>query len=72
MLILRSVPYDHDDVTGPFDDKPFPQRKIYLDILPKIANKIAPNVQYWANSPWGGSTANDPTQGDIHQWRGKF
>lgn len=71
MLILQSVPYDHDDVTGPFDDKPFPQRKIYLDILSKIASEIAPNVQYWANSPWGGTTANDPTQGDIHQWRGK-
>ncbi|KAL3457030.1 glycoside hydrolase superfamily [Aspergillus heterothallicus] len=61
--------YDHDDLQGPFDDTPFPQRKIYLDVLPRVAKRLAPGVQYWANSPWGGKDkANDPTVGDIHQW----
>jgi beta-mannosidase len=65
--------YDHTDVTGPFDDTEFPQRKIYLDIIPKIAGELCPNVQYWANSPWGGpENANDLTIGDVHQWDGKL
>ncbi|KUJ17064.1 uncharacterized protein LY89DRAFT_646183 [Mollisia scopiformis] len=46
----------------------FPQRKIY-----KIVERLCPDVQYWANSPWGGAKeANDPTIGDIHQWDGTF
>lgn len=63
--------YDHDDVTGPFENTPLPQRKIYLEILPKVAQKLAPNTSHWANSPWGGPTANDETIGDIHQWDGR-
>ncbi|CAK7237609.1 hypothetical protein SBRCBS47491_010042 [Sporothrix bragantina] len=68
--------YDHADTKGPFPaDKPFPQRAIYLDILPKVAAKIAPTTFYWANSPWSapdadgkGAEANDLTRGDVHQW----
>ncbi|KAM6484874.1 glycoside hydrolase superfamily [Trichoderma sp. SZMC 28011] len=60
--------YDRDNITGPWDGKPFSHRKIYLDILPNIAAKLAPETQYWANSPYGGATANDTTIGDIHQW----
>lgn len=63
--------YDHEDLTGPFENTSFPQRKIYLDILPKVAHKLAPSTPYWANSPWGGLTANDETIGDIHQWDGR-
>lgn len=37
-------------------------------MLPNIAAKLAPETQYWANSPYGGATANDTTIGDIHQW----
>jgi hypothetical protein len=41
--------------------------------MPKIAEKLCPNVQYWANSPWGGAKeANDLTVGDVHQWDGSF
>lgn len=53
---------------GPFDDTVFPARKIYLDLLPKTAQRLCPDVPYWANSPWGGATTNDVTIGDIHQW----
>ncbi|SPO01822.1 related to beta-mannosidase [Cephalotrichum gorgonifer] len=62
------VEYDHSDLTGPFDDKPFPQRKIYLSLLPPIAARLCPDVPYWANSPYGGPIANDPTIGDVHAW----
>lgn len=63
-------PYDHDDMKGPFEDTSFPQRKIYLEVL--RAGQFAPQVPYWANSPWGGPTANDSTIGDVHQWDGTF
>lgn len=69
VLTLARVDYDHFDEVGPFHDKPFPQREIYLQALPKVAAELAPNIQYWANSPYGGKLANDPTVGDIHQWR---
>ncbi|KAJ9136624.1 Beta-mannosidase-like protein [Pleurostoma richardsiae] len=62
------IQYDHYDTVGPFDDKPFPQRKIYLEVLPKVAARLCPDVFYWANSPYGGAIANDATVGDIHQW----
>lgn len=55
-------------MTGPFDDKPFPQRKLYLETIPRLAEALCPNVPYWANSPFGGADANDLTVGDIHQW----
>jgi len=61
------IEYDRSD-TAPFDNKPFPQRKIYLDLIPKIIARLCPNVPYWANSPFGGASANDRTVGDIHQW----
>lgn len=65
--------YDHLDVDGPFEDTEFPQRKIYLDAIPKIAKELCPDVQYWPSSPWGGAKiANDLTVGDVHQWDGKF
>ncbi|OAL44507.1 glycoside hydrolase [Pyrenochaeta sp. DS3sAY3a] len=63
------VKYDHSDTTGPFLDTPFPQREIYLKILPSVVEDLAPSVEYWPSSPWGGSSANDTTVGDIHQWR---
>ncbi|CAK7211326.1 hypothetical protein SBRCBS47491_001086 [Sporothrix bragantina] len=66
--LFQKLDYDHNDMTGPFDDTPFPQRKIYLDTIPRLAEKLCPNVPYWANSPFGGDEANDLTVGDIHQW----
>ena len=49
---FSGVKYDFDDVSGPFDDTAFPQRKIYLDVIPKVAAKLCPQVKYWPNSPW--------------------
>ena len=63
-----AVPYDPKDTKGPFLDTSFPQREIYLNILPSVAAALAPDIPYWPNSPWGGAEANDPTVGDIHQW----
>lgn len=62
--------FDFADLTGPFEDKPFPQRKIYLQVLPGVASRLAPNIAYWANSPWGAGeqSSSDPTVGDVHQW----
>ncbi|KAL7946925.1 glycoside hydrolase superfamily [Trichoderma barbatum] len=61
--------YDRDNLTGPWDPKkPFAHRKIYLDVLPKLAAKLAPDTQFWANSPYGGASPNDTTIGDVHQW----
>ncbi|KAK5189616.1 hypothetical protein LTR99_006149 [Exophiala xenobiotica] len=65
---MFGVKYDYADVTGPFDDTDFPQRKIYLQLLPEISKRLAPKIQYWPSSPWGGRSANDTTGGDIHQW----
>ena len=70
-MLSDRIDYYHADLTGPFEDTSFPQRKIYLEVLPKIVTAIAPNVTYWCNSPWKGKTANDLTFGDIHQWNGK-
>lgn len=62
--------FDYSDLKGPFEDKPFPQRKIYLQLLPEVASRLAPNIPYWANSPWsaGDQPASDLTVGDVHQW----
>jgi len=62
--------FDFADLEGPFEDKPFPQRKIYLQLLPEVASRLAPNIPYWANSPWsaGDQPASDYTVGDVHQW----
>lgn len=56
------------DTKGPFEDTVFPQRKIYLDVLPKVIEELAPDSFYWPNSPYGGTEGNDTTEGDIHQW----
>ena len=64
--------YDHEDTVGPFKGTDFPQREIYLEIIPNAVKRLCPDVEYWPNSPWGGAEeANDPTIGDIHQWDGR-
>ncbi|KJR86095.1 beta-mannosidase [Sporothrix schenckii 1099-18] len=71
LLDWEKVAYDHSDVRGPYPaGGAFPQRTIYLDILPKLAARLCPETFYWANSPWspGGLDANDLTRGDVHQW----
>lgn len=71
LLDWDKVDYDHGDTRGPFPaGGAFPQRTIYLEILPKLAARLCPEVVYWANSPWspGGLEANNLTRGDVHQW----
>jgi beta-mannosidase len=46
----------------------FPARCIYENLLPKLCQRLIPDVPYTPGSPFGGSFANDPTVGDIHQW----
>jgi beta-mannosidase len=46
----------------------FPARYIYEHLLPKLCQRLIPDVPYTPGSPFGGSFANDPTVGDIHQW----
>ncbi|KAL6690511.1 glycoside hydrolase superfamily [Trichoderma pleuroticola] len=64
------VEYDYADHKGPFEDQPFPQRKIFLQLLPEICKRLCPEVQYWPSSPWGeqGKNSLDPNFGDLHQW----
>lgn len=63
--------YDFSDHNGPFTaDKAFPQRQIFLQLIPEVCARLAPTTQFWPSSPWGdaGKDASDPTYGDIHQW----
>jgi beta-mannosidase len=69
--MYRPGSYDHHDTTGPFLGEPFEWREIYLGVLPRVVKDVAPRVEYWPSSPWGGDTANDKTVGDVHQWDGK-
>lgn len=71
LTALHSIEFDHFETDGPFDDKPFPQRKIYLDLLPKVARALAPDTIYWPNSPYKGNPSDDPTMGDAHVWEGQ-
>lgn len=71
LLDWEKVEYDHGDTKGPFPaGGAFPQRAIYLEILPKLAARLASETFYWASSPWspGGLEANNLTRGDVHQW----
>lgn len=65
---MFGIKYDFADLKGPYEDTAFPQRKIYLQILPEISQRLAPEIKYWPSSPWGGKSAYDTTGGDIHQW----
>lgn len=62
--------YDFLDHEAPFNNKPFPQREIFLNLLPEVCSRLAPTTQYWPSSPWGdaGKNSNDLTFGDVHQW----
>ncbi|KAI1449673.1 glycoside hydrolase family 2 protein [Annulohypoxylon stygium] len=67
---LHNLEYD------PKDDNPehwiksnFPGRHYYEVILKQVVETLAPRVPYHLSSPYGGSSSNDPTVGDIHSWR---
>jgi beta-mannosidase len=67
---MGAEPYDFSDHDGPWDDKPFPHRKIFLKLLPEICSRLAPNIHFWPSSPWGesGKDSSDLHYGDLHQW----
>ena len=47
----------------------WPARYYYEVLLKDITEKLVPRVPYHFSSPYGGSSSNDPTVGDIHSWR---
>lgn len=46
----------------------WPARFIYDKLLPEICDAEIPEIPYHPGSPWGGSSASDPTVGDVHAW----
>lgn len=65
MFDRQNVPYDAS-VESNWDI--YPQRKLYFETIPNVIKKLTPSIPYWPSSPYGGKDANDPKQGDIHQW----
>lgn len=64
MADRQDVPYDASEEK---DWQLYPERKLYFDTIPSVISKLS-SIPYWPSSPFGGKDANDPTQGDIHQW----
>ncbi|OZJ04330.1 hypothetical protein BZG36_02373 [Bifiguratus adelaidae] len=61
--------YHDPNDKGPWDDTPFPARKIYELIMPDMVKQLDPTgAPYWPGSPYGGVGGADRTVGDIHQW----
>lgn len=48
---------------------PFYGEAIYHELLPQLLEELDPSRPYWPSSPFGGSDANDPDQGDRHNWQ---
>ncbi|RFU26116.1 hypothetical protein B7463_g10222, partial [Scytalidium lignicola] len=46
----------------------WPARFIYDKLLPDVCKAEVPEIPYHNGSPWGGSSASDPTVGDVHAW----
>ena len=65
MYDRQDVPYDASETK---DWKLYKDRKLFFDTIPNVITKLSPEIPYWPSSPFGGKDANDPTQGDIHQW----
>jgi len=42
--------------------------RLYLLDFPKICADEDPSRMYWVSSPYGGETANSPSEGDRHVW----
>ncbi|KAH8799791.1 glycoside hydrolase family 2 protein [Xylogone sp. PMI_703] len=61
--------YDYDDHNPENWLKTnWPARYIYDKLLPDICEAEIPEIPYHNGSPWGGSSASDPTVGDVHAW----
>lgn len=50
------------------ENKTFPARAIYEQLLPAVCAELDPTRPYWASSPYGGTDPNDQTVGDRHTW----
>jgi beta-mannosidase len=66
------IKVDWKNVDGPWDKTPLPHRIIYMKIWPAIVKELTPDTAYWPTSPFGGTSANDGTEGDVHQWEGIY
>lgn len=48
---------------------PFYGEAIYHELLPEVLNELDRSRPYWPSSPFGGNDANDPEEGDRHNWQ---
>lgn len=48
---------------------PFYGEVIYHELLPELLGELDNSRPYWPSSPYGGNDANDPEEGDRHNWQ---
>jgi beta-mannosidase len=48
---------------------PFYGESIYHELIPEILSELDTSRPYWPSSPYGGNDANDPEEGDRHNWQ---
>ncbi|QPG76551.1 hypothetical protein FOA43_003941 [Brettanomyces nanus] len=63
-----NLEWNREDKSGDYSKTNFSARTTYEVTLPKICEKLQPDVPYHPGSPWGGNGTSDKTVGDIHQW----
>lgn len=61
---LYDMKLSDGDITCPFYGE-----TIYHELLPQLLEQLDPARPYWPSSPFGGNDANDPDQGDRHNWQ---
>jgi len=48
---------------------PFYGESIYHELIPDMLGELDDSRAYWPSSPYGGNDANDPDEGDRHNWQ---
>ncbi|WP_138755086.1 beta-mannosidase [Paenibacillus sinopodophylli] len=48
---------------------PFYGETIYHELIPELLGELDTSRPYWPSSPYGGNDANDPNEGDRHNWQ---
>lgn len=48
---------------------PFYGESIYHELIPEVLAELDDSRAYWPSSPYGGNDANDPEEGDRHNWQ---
>ncbi|CAG7655876.1 glycoside hydrolase family 2 protein [Paenibacillus allorhizosphaerae] len=48
---------------------PFYGERIYHELIPDVLEELDNSRAYWPSSPFGGNDANDPDEGDRHNWQ---